>query len=82
MKTSKLVLPKNRSDAKRAVCTGSAGALARYEREARNNRSVKDSGIEHARRARHAGEGARAPSISLPPPATEHFLGKTDRMGL
>ena len=44
--------------------TGSAGALARYGREARNSYRVKRFEIERAAHAR-AGEGARAPSINL-----------------
>ena len=45
---------------KRQANTGSAGALARYEREARNSYGVKKFEIERAARA-PAGEGARAP---------------------
>jgi len=47
-----------------SASTGNAGALARYEREARNSYSVKTVAIERAAHA-PAGEGARAPSISL-----------------
>jgi len=46
------------------VSSGNAGALARYEREARNSYSVKKVEIERAAHA-SAGEGARAPSISF-----------------
>ncbi|PYS78160.1 MAG: hypothetical protein DMF70_15335, partial [Acidobacteria bacterium] len=51
------------------VNTGNAGALARSEREARNSYGVRKLEIERAAHA-SAGEGARAPSISLSLPVT------------
>jgi hypothetical protein len=51
--------------------TGSAGALARYEREARNSYSVKTFEIERA-----AGEGARAPSTNRLVPDRIDFWAK------
>jgi len=55
--------------------TGIAGALARYEREARNSYGVKKFEIE---RAAHAwtGAGARAPSTNWLVPDRIDFLGK------
>ena len=60
-------LPKEWSGRKRQANTGSAGALARYEREARNSE-----------RAAHvpAGEGARAPTTNWLVPDRIDFLGK------
>ena len=60
---TKTALPKKSYGGKRQANTGSAGALARYEREARNSYSVKRFEIERAAHAR-AGEGARAPSTN------------------
>ena len=57
--------------AKRQAKTGSAGALARYEREARNSYSVKKFEIECVRRFRRA----RAPA--LPVPTGSFLLGST-----
>ena len=54
-------LPKKWYGGKRQANTGSAGALARYEREARNSYSVKRFEIE---RAAHAGR-ARAPALPV-----------------
>jgi hypothetical protein len=51
------------------VNTGNAGALARFEREARTSYSVKDFEIERAAHA-PAGEGARTLSIGFSLPAT------------
>ena len=48
---------------KRQANTGSAGALARYERGARNSYCVKKFEIERAAHAR-ASEGAHAPSTN------------------
>src|SRR5258706_12532856 len=48
---------------KRQSNTGSAGALARYEREERNSYSIKKFELERAAHA-PAGEGARAPSTN------------------
>jgi len=48
---------------KRQANTGSAGALVRYEREARNRYSVKKFEIERAAHA-PAGEGAGAPILT------------------
>ena len=62
---------------KRQANTGSAGALARYEREARNSCSVKRFEIERAAHTR-AGEGARAPSTNRLVPDRIDFLGKAD----
>ena len=56
-------MPKKWYGEKRQAKTGSAGALARNEREARNSYGVKRFEIERAAHAR-AGEGARAPSIN------------------
>jgi len=60
---------------KRQANTGSAGALARNECEARNSCSVKRFEIERAAHAR-AGEGARAPSTKLLVPDGIDFLSK------
>src|SRR5437764_2287658 len=65
--------PKKWYGGKRQANTGSAGALARYEREARNSYSVKRFEIERA-----AGEGARAPSTNRLVPDRINFLGKAD----
>ena len=55
--------------------TGSAGALARDEREARNSYSVKRFEIERVAHA-GAGEGTRAPSTNWLVPDQINFLGK------
>ena len=60
---------------KRQANTGSAGARARYEREARNSYSLKRFEIERAAHAR-AGEGARAPSTNWLVPDRIDFWGK------
>jgi len=58
-------------------CTGNAGALARYEREARNSNSIKKVEIE---RVTHAVR-ARAPALPvLSCLFLPHFLGKTIRL--
>src|SRR5438105_15594253 len=64
---------------KRQANTGSAGALARSEREARNSYGVKKFEIEGAAQA-CAGEGARAPSINLLR-HSDDFLGKASKTG-
>ena len=68
-------LPKKWYGQKRQDNTGSAGALARYEREARNSCSVKRFEIERAAHTR-AGEGACAPSTNRLVPDRIDFLGK------
>ena len=68
-------LPKKWYGGKRQANTGSAGALARYEREARNSYGVKKFEIERAAHA-PAGEGARAPSTNRLVPYRIDFLGK------
>ena len=68
-------LPKKWYGGKRQANTGSAGALARYEREARNSYSVKKFEIERAAHAL-AGEGARAPSTNRLVPYRIDLLGK------
>src|SRR5438067_5098252 len=65
----------------RQANTGSAGALARYEREARNSYSVKKFEIERATHA-PAGEGARAPSTNRLVPDRIDFLGKALHFGI
>jgi len=67
--------PKSGISGKRQANTGSAGALARYERKARNIYSVKRFEIERAAHAR-AGDGARAPSINWLVPDGIDLLGK------
>src|SRR5205823_2807884 len=62
---------------KRQANTGSAGALARYEREARNS-YVKKFEIERVAHA-PAGNGARAPSTNRPRSGSIDFLGKAPR---
>ncbi|PYS74744.1 MAG: hypothetical protein DMF73_02860 [Acidobacteria bacterium] len=74
-------LPKKWYGGKRQANTGSAGALARYEREARNSYSVKKFEIERAAHA-PAGEGARAPSTNRLVPDRIDFLGKAARFRL
>src|SRR5438132_5602607 len=64
---------------KRQANTGSAGALARSEREARNSYRVRKFEIESAEQA-CAGEGARAPSIDLLR-HSDDFLGKASKTG-
>ena len=64
---------------KRQANTGSAGALARSEREARNSYGVKKFEIEGAAQA-CAGEGTRAPSIDLLR-HSDDFLGKASKTG-
>src|SRR5205823_3676699 len=53
--------PKSGMSEKRQASTGSAGALARYEREARNSCSVNRFEIERAAHARRA----RAPALPV-----------------
>ena len=65
-------MPKKWYGGKRQANTGSAGALARNEREARNRYSVKKFEIERAEHAR-AGEGARAPSTNRLVPSDRLF---------
>ena len=67
--------PKKWYGGKRQANTGSAGALARYEREVRNSYGVKKFEIERAAHA-PAGEGARAPSTNRLVPYRIDFLGK------
>jgi len=68
-------LPKKWYGGKSQANTGSAGALARYEREARNSYGFKKFEIERAAHA-PAGEGARAPSTNRLVPFRIDFLGK------
>ena len=75
-----MALPKKSYGGKRQANTGSAGALARYEREARNSYSVKKFEIERAAHA-PAGEGARASRTNGLVPDRIDFLGKARRSG-
>ena len=77
--TFERALPKKWYGDKAQANTGSAGALARNEREARNCYSVKEFEIEHAAHA-WAGEGARAPSTNRLVPDRIDFFGKSDRI--
>jgi len=65
---------------KRQANTGSAGALARNERAARNSYSVKKFELERAAHA-PAGEGARALSTNRLVPDRIDFLGRATLEG-
>ena len=66
-----MALPKTWYGGKGQANTGSAGALARCEREARTSYTVKRFEIERA-----AGEGARAPSTNRLVPDRRTFWAK------